>query len=192
MLNSSYTVPVGTKSIKVEIKAGLDYYDELYFNLDACSQFDRHHFVFLNRYGGYESVYFDKKSRNIITSDKKTMIGQGLNYNVSTFKLDAKTTNNVFYEQIKTFGVEYKEKLKVNSDWLTDEDYVWLKSLLLSPVIYYEYTVPANIWGDAATSYYVPVQLAQKEYEVRKKANEKLTQIELEFEIGFNNYTQFR
>jgi len=191
-LNSSYTVPVGTKSIKIEIKSGGSYYDSLLFNLDACSQFDRQHFVFMNRYGGYESVYFDKKSRSIINSEKKTMLGQGFEYNASTFKLDSKDSNGVFYEQIKTFGTKYNEKIRVNSDWLTDADYVWLKSLLLSPVIYYEYSVPANIFGDAAVKYFVPVQLPRAEYEVKKKINEKLTQIELEFEIGFNNYTQFR
>lgn len=190
--NASYTVPVGTKSIKIELESNVDYYDPILFNLDACSQFERQHFVFMNRYGGYESVYFDKKSKTSITSEKKTMLGQGFKYNASTFKLDSKDSNGVFYEQIKTFGTKYNEKVKVNSDWLTDADYVWLKSLLLSPVIYYEYTVPANIWGEAATTFFVPVQLSKSEYEVKKKINERLTQIELEFEIGFNNYTQFR
>ena len=190
--NASYTVPVGTKSIKIELESNVDYYDPILFNLDACSQFERQHFVFMNRYGGYESVYFDKKSKTSITSEKKTMLGQGFKYNASTFKLDSKDSNGVFYEQIKTFGTKYNENVKVNSDWLTDADYVWLKSLLLSPVIYYEYTVPANIWGEAATTFFVPVQLSKSEYEVKKKINERLTQIELEFEIGFNNYTQFR
>jgi hypothetical protein len=194
MIASSYTFPVGTKSFKIGVIYDLNavdpIVDEIGFNLDACGT--REHLVFLNRYGGYESVYFDKASKPLVSIERKTMLAPGFEYNTSTFKLDAKTSNGVFYEQMKTYGTKYTEKIKINSDWLSDADYLWLKGLLLSPVIYYRVTLPQDIYFDPSESFYVPVMIKQDSWEVKRKVNEKLTQVELEIEIGFNNYTQSR
>lgn len=183
----------GIQSYKLElIQDGSITVDTLFFNIDLCEpKYEVLHFVFMNRIGGYESVYFTKASRKTVEVERKIMQNIGTVYNNTTFKVDKKDSNNTFYEAHKVFGTKYNDKLKVNSDWLTDDQYVWLTDLITSPVIYLEQTIPANI-GVTQTKAYIPVRLINKDYEVKKKVNEKLTQVELEFEVGFNNYSQIR
>lgn len=183
----------GIESYKIELyQDGIILQDTIYFNIDLCEpKYEILHFVFMNHLGGFESVYFTKASRKRIEVDRKIMQGQGTKFNETTFKVDKKDSNGTFYEAQKVFGARYVEKLKVNSNWLNDQEYVWLTDLITSPVIYLEETIPANI-GVTASTVYIPVRLTNNEYEIKKKVNEKLTQIELEFDLGFNNYSQIR
>jgi len=41
-------------------------------------------------------------------------------------------------QRYKDFYIESEETLKLNSDWITDEQSAWLRELVESPEIYYE------------------------------------------------------
>ena len=155
--------------------------DSIYqFNLACEPKFEVYTIHFLNRFGGFESKDFTKVSRRRIEVEKK-------DYGKSAYTIDSngipKYYNNqkVYQETISTYAVSWKEKMVLNSDLLTDAEYVWLEELILSPLAFIQI-------GD----YFYPMKITDSNYEVKKNINDDLTNLTLNIEFGDRFNTQYR
>ena len=175
--------PAGTLSYKVELMADGDVVDTLKFNIDACTMFTTIPLVFLNRLGGYETVYFRLISRDKVEVERKTM--QQVGYEVVSGVPQYIDTNNVFYPNINAFASNNKEKKTVTSETLTDAEYRWLVDLIASVNVYEEQDDDGDI-------YYVPVIVTENQYEKKKRINDKLSQLVLDLDYGHLNNSQLR
>jgi hypothetical protein len=136
---------------------------------------------FLNKLGGFESKEFIKVSRK---TNEITRTGYGkppyiINSNGSVSWFDS--TTKVYQEQKTNFASEWSDKMQLNSDLLTDAEYVWLGELLKSTMVYIE------IGG-----YFFPVTITDTNYEERKIINDKLTNLTVNIEFGETFNAQFR
>jgi hypothetical protein len=131
---------------------------------------------FLNRFGGFDSMEFSKLSRNTTTLERK-----GYQQNEYRGGGIFETSNGVGYESKTTFATTFTEKLKLSTDILNDEGYVWLKELVLSPIVYIE---------DNA-GYKLPVTIIATDYDVKKVVNDRCTALQIEVEYSPLN-TQYR
>jgi hypothetical protein len=149
------------------------------FNMDCECIFDRYTLHFLNKYGGFESKDFTKVSRKTIDIEKKDF-GK-LPYTVdSSGVVSYLNSNNVFNETRSVYSVQYKEKMVLNSDLLTDQEYAWLQDLILSPMVYIE------------DSFFHPVIIAETNYEPKKNVNDDLTNLTINIEFGQQLNAQYR
>jgi hypothetical protein len=64
----------------------------------------------------------------------------------------------------------------LNSDWLTDAEFTWLQEMIYSP----------ECWIQLGTQL-VPVVVKTDTYNVRKRVVDKLQQISVDVQVGYEN-----
>lgn len=188
-LNTSYPglIPLTVASYyTVEFSNSVIVLDRvLKFNLVCESQYQVYTIHFLNRYGGWESRDFTKVSRKMIAINKEE-------YGRLPFTMDSsgvvsyKNANNVYNETRSVYSKQFTEKMVLNTDTLTDNEYTWLADLFLSPQVYIELVDESN------NIYFVPCCITDTDYEYRKRVNDKLTNITMKIEFGNQFNSQYR
>lgn len=135
---------------------------------------------FLNQYGGFESKLFAKLSRRSVDLTR-TDFGK-LPYTVDgSGVVSWRNSNGVYNESRSVYAIQYKEKLVLNTDNLTDAEYVWLQDLILSPMVYIE-----------DGGYFFPCVITDNSYEKRKFINDEMTNLVINIEFGQNLNSQYR
>jgi hypothetical protein len=135
---------------------------------------------FLNKWGGFETMLFNKVSKRSYEIEKKSY--QQLPYRVSSAGVVSLSSNNIMNEQKTTYASKFKEKLRVSTDFLNDEEYVWLAQLLCSPMVYLEDT--------DGTLY--PVSISNSNYEFKEHLVDRLTNLTIDLDFNTSYKTQFR
>lgn len=97
-----------------------------------CTPHDSYRVHFQNVWGAFDSFTFNRGHKQNDKIEKRTfepvygsISGGAWSYSVSE-------------QRKKDFFIESEETLKLNSDWITDEQSTWLRELVESPEIYYE------------------------------------------------------
>jgi hypothetical protein len=163
--STNYTVAVGTKTYNVKI---------------VCSGMYTNYYVhFLNKLGAYDSFLFNKVSRKTFDIEKKSF--QQLGYRVSGSGVVSIAQGNSLYRQKTEFAGKYRERLKLNSDFVSDLDYGFLSELVLSEDVYLE---------DGGKFY--PVSITSNNYEFKEHIVDGLINVMVEVEFGGTYKTQFQ
>jgi hypothetical protein len=174
-LTNDYDVVINGETYNVEIIC-----DGLYNNYKLH---------FLNKWGGFETVLFNKASKTSFEVEKKSWQQQLYRVNDITGEVTIADTNGLLtrlHDQKTTYASRFKEKLRISTDWLSDEEYKWLYQLIVSPMIYLEDT---ENFGEVPL---FPVQITNTNYEVNKHIQDNLTNLTLELDFGTSYKTQFR
>lgn len=134
---------------------------------------------FLNKYGGFESMLFNKVRKRSVDIARKE-------YNQAPYSIDGGgvltvRSGIITKEQRTTFAVSMNEKLKVQTDLLSDANYDWLAQLAVSNMVFLE---------DAGQMY--PVSITATNYEYKEAFVDKLTTLQLDLEFTSSRNTQFR
>lgn len=162
---TSYSVQIGTKTYSVNI---------------VCEGLYKNYFVhFLNKWGGYETMMFNKVSRKTYDIERKSW--KQLPYRVSSSGVVSVFSNYTMYKQQTQFAGRFREKLRLNTDWLSDAEYQWLAQLVTSPEVFVE---------DDGELY--PVVMTQNNYEFREHIVDGLINLAVEFDFGVTYKTQFQ
>ena len=134
----------------------------------SCQKYSPIRLHWLNNLGGFDAYTFTKVSRNFTDIERKMFKKfQPLNY-PKTFR--AKTN---YYTKLT-------DTIQINSDGLTDAQWIGLKELVLSPVVMMEY---------GAT--YIPVNIKESNYEEKIYINDRqISSLQLTIEYTFDNYRQ--
>jgi hypothetical protein len=137
---------------------------------------------FLNQFGGFESICFNKKSSKMVDIEKKDFTKLPYTVNSSTGAIEYKNAGNVVNETKSSYASRYMKKLRLSTDFLTDAEWVWLKELAISPNVFI--TEGSNI---------IPVTLNMPNYEEKKFINEKtINPLVIDLEYGVSLNAQYR
>ena len=162
---TSYTVQIDSVTYTVEvICAGL---------------YDNYYVTFLNKWGGWETMLFNKVSRKNFEITRKQY--NNLPYRVSSSGVVTKTSNNVAYAQRVNYGGVFKERLSLNTDWLSTTDWQWLGQLVLSPQVYVE---------DGGTFY--PASITENQYQYKTNITDGLIQLSINVEFADQTNVQWQ
>ncbi len=177
----SGTTPIiqsNVASYKVHIRAttnAVTSAEYTYNVIDEC-RYDGRKLVFRNYLGGFDSVFFQKVSKGTMTANKDTY--QKIYGSMSAGSW-AYTLNERGHT---TYFSQTKDKVKAVSDWLSDDDLIWLRQLVSSPEAYEQMTVN----GAEAL---IPIRITTSTYDVKKSQNERapiLMEIEYEYAYAQN------
>jgi len=138
---------------------------------------------FMNRFGGFETMSFSKVSRQSVNIEKSEF-GK-LPYTLNAGVPEYYTSNKVYNETRSVFASQFTEKMTLNTDLLNDDHYVWLRDLVLSPMVFMEFESGSDV-------YFVPVNIIATDYEMKKSVNDKVSNLTLEVEFGDRFNAQFR
>lgn len=133
-----------------------------------------HTIHYLAKNGRFETIHFAKRSDQDFTADKNY-------YKQLTWEM----TSGVYsYDptspQERISSVETKEKLRLSTDWLSQEMIDEYYEIISSPYCYL----------DLGTSNYRAVRCVSNSYKVNKKWNETLFSLQLDFELAHSNHSQ--
>jgi hypothetical protein len=127
----------------------------------------------LNKLGGFDSFNFTLKSRESLAVTKQQYR-----------QLYGTTTGSWTYTPHDrgdvVFDTRARQSFKISSDWINEAESAWLEELITSPEVYVEL--------DADTL--VAVVLKNTSYEKKKKQNDRLFNLSLDYEYSFEKIRQ--
>jgi hypothetical protein len=130
--------------------------------IDNCQRYNDLRVFFRNMYGGVDGYTFTRMNRQRVDVDRKTY-----GYNASVYGDDV-------YD--KQWSVTYRDTYTLNSDWLTDAEFTWLQEMIYA----------SECWIQLGTQL-VPVVVQTNTYNVRKRVVDKLQQISVDVQVGYEN-----
>jgi hypothetical protein len=134
---------------------------------------------FLNRLGGWDTKKFALVNR-------RSSEYQRASYRRSDWQLVGGQMTNIdgynrYNETTFNYAIQHKDKYRLTSDWVSEQDYSWLAQLVSSPIVYME-----------VLGAYFPVTISTSNYEYKLESADKLFNFEIEVEVGKYLTSQFR
>ena len=144
------------------------------FVIKEPCKFNANTLIFLNKLGGFDNFTFylgDSSSYSIQKSDMKVNVdpvsGTSVNYSMNE-------------REKVTYYTKQTETIKLMSDWVSEEEDSWLLELIESPEIYLQN-------GDDLIAV---AKIKATSHIKRKAVRDKLFKLEVEIELGYDNYRQ--
>lgn len=141
---------------------------------DVCTKTEAVRVFFLNKLGGYDGFTFKHKSK--INADIKR----------SSFKKPqgSWTSSTAFaYDKSDRADTQYdtniKDTITLVSDYVTEEESVWLEELFTSPDVYID-----------RNGVEIPINITATSYETKQTAVAKLINYTIEYTYSYNRYRQ--
>jgi hypothetical protein len=145
------------------------------FEIDkTCSRFDSYELHWLNRLGGWDSWVFDKRSQHNIEIIRKQ-------YNPTFSPVSGNSiVRNTFDATNKNFVVSTKERYRLTSNYLNQNDLDGLQDLICSPLVY---------WRNGND--FISIAISNPEtFEFKKNNVDKNFVLNVEFEIDNQDIRQ--
>jgi hypothetical protein len=140
--------------------------------------------AWLNQWGAWDYYTFNKKSVRSLSTKGSTYTQQSGTWNESTYKL------NGYKGGQKSFRVNATEKIKMNTDFVTEAEGEWFEELINSPEVYILEGYQTDIVDALLNNYVTPVRLTTSSYTRKTIANDRLMQYTFEVEKSKTLRTQ--
>ena len=140
--------------------------------------------TWLNQWGTWDYYTFNMKSTRSITTKRIPYQQQGGTWNESTFKISGYKGGK------KNFRVNSTEKIKINTDFVTEDEGVWFEELINSNDVYILNGFSTDSSYSITNKYVEPVTLTTSNYVKKTIANDKLMQYTFEIEKSKMKRTQ--
>tara|TARA_R110001632_G_scaffold18252_3_gene56775 strand:+ start:1488 stop:2894 length:1407 start_codon:yes stop_codon:yes gene_type:complete len=139
--------------------------------------------TWLNKHGTWDYYTFNKKSVKSLSTNRKTYTQLSGTWNEATYKLYGSSGGR------KNYKVDTKEKIKMNTDYISGDESVWLEQLINSTEVYILNGYQSDL-GGTLRRYVQPVTLTTSKHTRKTVANDKLIQYTFEVERTKNQRTQ--
>lgn len=143
----------------------------------SCGKYEPIRVAYLNNYGAYDFFNFDLINRATFNIDRQSY---QRNYNADIYIQGS----NIVKQINATYYTKEKERWRLISDYLTDEQSYQIRTLYSSPLVYGYFVNNIN------TPSWIPMKLIPNTYELKTILNDKLFNIELEVEYDITNTRQ--
>lgn len=156
-----------------------DYYftPRYYYEIETdCSPFENVRLVWTNRLGGYDCFNFRMNSQR----------------NESIKRKEYKSILKPFYKtgdrEDTTITVETDEVWTINSNWITEQEYLALNDLITSidvSLVVYDNSIPS-------VPVVYPITIVDNSYTQKTQLTEKLFNMTVKYKIAYEKYIQYR
>ena len=140
--------------------------------------------TWLNKWGTWDYYTFNLKSVQTINSKKIPYTQETGTWNESTYKIRG------FKGGKKNFRVNSTEKIKINTNFVTEEEGVWFEELINSTEVYVLESFRADGYFSSYNTYVQPAVIATSSYTRKTIANDKLMQYTFDIEMSKMKRTQ--
>ena len=144
------------------------------FVLEESCKYNTNTLIFQNNLGAFDSFTFYLGDMSMTDRERKDM----------KVNVDTVVGNDIVYSMNEREKVTYytkkSETIKLMSDWITEAESNWLLELISSPEIYLQE-------GNELTAV---AKIKATNYTKKKVVRDKLFKIEVELELGYDDYRQ--
>tara|TARA_R110000796_G_scaffold63830_3_gene147610 strand:+ start:481 stop:1491 length:1011 start_codon:yes stop_codon:yes gene_type:complete len=139
--------------------------------IDEC-RFKPHKITFVNRWGGLQDLYFFKKSTENLGTTRETFKSSGVN---------SSGVYDVRGHQQKSFNVESKKKISLNSGFVSEDYNAPMQELLQSEKVWME-----------VDNVVTPMIVTDSSLKFKTSVNDKLIEYKLELDYAFDAINNIR
>lgn len=139
------------------------------FKNDIC-KYTPKEIIFLNRFGAFESFVFQLANTERIKINRSSYTNANPVSQLNYSKTDRRNTVS---------GVDMQQTFTVLSNWISEEESIWLKELLTSPTVFI---------NESGTL--IPITILTDTYDVFNKENRKLFNLKIDYEYTIKNDIQ--
>ena len=140
--------------------------------------------TWLNQWGTWDYYTFNMKSTKSIATKRTSYTQLGGTWNESQFKISGYKGGK------KNFRVNSTEKIKINTDFVTEVEGVWFEELINSNEVYVLEGFQTDNAKTALNNYVTPATLTTSSYVKKTIANDRLMQYTFEIEKSKIKRTQ--
>ena len=155
-------------------------------NVD-CKGYETIRLTWLNKFGAWDYYNFTKKSSRTFSKEGSTYEQQSGTWNEDTFAIRGYKGGS------RSFGSKVSETITINTDWITEDEAVWMEELFISSDVFIidrSSTYNAN-QGDIR-KFTSPVLVSSTEHARKTKTNDGLIQYTFEIKRSINRKTHRR
>lgn len=140
---------------------------------NECTKYTNNDVYFLNRLGGVESFRFNRVRKDNFSVTRKQYRKNAYSLSGTNYSYQTDAQNNTNYY------TEASQKITLNSDFITEDESIWLKELVMSP----------NIWimDDGVLK---ALNITSTDYAIKTTLNDKLFNLTIECEMSFVDKVQ--
>lgn len=147
---------------------------------DDCKGYETIRLCWLNRHGTWDYYNFTKKSYRKLSIDRE--------YTHNSKAITLAIPVVMPHDRVNgSYSVRGKETITANSDWVSDEEAIWLEELFTSPDVFmlggFKNSDIGSNGPGTEYDYVRPVQIVNNSYERYTRANDKVAQYEIEIEL---------
>ena len=147
--------------------------EKIHFDVTSECRYEVRRLEFLNSLGGFDTFNFTKVSRKSEAIERKF-------YKQNPDDMTSGVIDYSLTDKVKTqYYTKSSPKIKLNSDNISVDVYNWLVELIESPEIY--------MWENGER---IAVQNIQGNWEQKRADTDSVFSLELELELGIDNYRQ--
>lgn len=155
-------------TVQAQNGGGTVYSKLMTYTIDSnCSKYASIRLHFLNTCGGFDSFTFTGQNERKLEIKKVD------------YKTGEPFTTSASDRLISTSNTSLKQKITLNSDWLSEEEMIWLEQLVTSPIIFQE--LNDNL---------IPVNCTDLKVDQKQKVNDKLFNLKLNLSYTYTSYRQ--
>ena len=140
--------------------------------------------TWLNKWGTWDYYTFNMKSTKSVTTNRTSYTQLGGTWNEKTFKIAGYKGGK------KNFRVNSTEKIKLNTDFVTEAEGVWFEQLINSPEVYVLEGFQTDGSFSSLNNYVEPATITTSSYIRKTIANDRLMQYTFEIEKSKMKRTQ--
>ena len=181
------TIQGGYYTIQAATELGLNKIYTIQLNCPSGLGYEPIRLTWLNQWGAWDYYTFTQKSVKSISTNRTPYTQMSGTWNETTLAI------NGYQGGRKNFRVNTSERIKMNTDFVTEAEGVWLEELINSPEVYvlngFDDTEVAP-YNTITNKYVEPVTLTTSSYTKKTRANDKLMQYTIEVERSKNRRTQ--
>lgn len=156
-----------------------------YNQTEDCKNYETIRLTWLNKFGGWDYYNFTKKSVRTFNTERKSYTQITGNWNSSKFRLDGHTGGK------KYFTNNTKESITLNTDYITEEEAIWLEELFNSNDVYILQQRSTDNANEGYLRKYVkPTTITNSSHTRKTKANDRLIQYTFNIEVDKTKKSQ--
>ena len=140
--------------------------------------------TWLNKWGTWDYYTFNMKSTKSVTTNRTSYTQLGGTWNEKTFKIAGYKGGK------KNFRVNSTEKIKLNTDFVTEAEGVWFEQLINSTEVYVLEGFQTDGNNSSLNNYVEPATITNSSYTRKTIANDRLMQYTFEIEKSKMKRTQ--
>ena len=140
--------------------------------------------TWLNKWGTWDYYTFNMKSTRSITTNRTSYTQLGGTWNERAFKIAGYKGGK------KNFRVNSTEKIKLNTDFVTEAEGVWFEQLINSPEVYVLEGFQTDASFSSLNNYVEPATVTTSSYIRKTIANDRLMQYTFDIEKSKMKRTQ--
>jgi hypothetical protein len=137
------------------------------FTEQDCSKYENVRVAFLNRLGAFDFFNFNKVKQTTITSTP------------TTFKKNIPMTyylgSTIGNRETTVFNTQNEKTVKLNSNWVTDEEATWMEELWTSPEVY------ECAFDSSGNLSLLPIVMRSSSQEIKNRVNNQIFNYTIEY-----------